>query len=93
MSVEDSAHRSGVSEHIEQLRAFARDILDAGFDGNLDGIDIQNLGIQHGLLVETVMDAPCGESCRCADYCTDDFPVTCFRFTDVLSKSGQEAAK
>lgn len=71
---------------LEQLRAFAQDILDFWPDGNADGDDVQSLAVKHGLLRPVSMPEPCGESCYCAEfYSPDEWPVNCFRKTPLVT--------
>jgi hypothetical protein len=65
----------------EQVTEFAREILLNRF-GTLDGGDLQDLGVKHGLLVPIEATEPCGEACVCVEY--DDFPQTCYRFGPAL---------
>lgn len=44
-----------------------------------DGGDIQEWGVELGLLKAVPVSAPCGEGCVCADY--GDFPMDCYRPT------------
>jgi hypothetical protein len=71
------------------LRAFARDVLgDWPVACGLDGFDIQELAVKHGLLVETTQTKPCDGVCTCSEYFDhDEFAdgVTCYRRTDLLS--------
>ena len=71
-------------EDFERLRAFACDILDNLPDGGIEGDDLQDLGVKHGLLVPTEVKEPCGENCYCAEY--GDFPMTCYRKSILLLK-------
>ncbi len=82
-----------VAKQKDQLLAFANDILDSWPDGgSLDGGDIQEYAVKHGLLRPTVVHEPCNsddpdQSCRCAEYCMpDEFSegVMCYRRADAL---------
>lgn len=75
----------------DRLRAFAQDILGNWPEiGDLDGFDIENLGVKHGLLkqVDPPPKKPCGERCQCAEaYDDEDFRddlVVCYRKTPLL---------
>ncbi len=62
--------------------AFGREILHRMLDhscgGDLEGGDVQDIGVKHGTLIEITMAAPCSEhSCICAE--VSDFPTTCLR--------------
>lgn len=68
----------------DSLLAFARDILAFWPEGGLDGDELQEAAVKHGLLVPETRYAPCGEegTCSCADYATpEEFAagVTCYR--------------
>jgi len=73
---------SALEAEKEQLRAFARDVL-RGFWEKEGGDDLQDFGVKHGLLIPTVMQERCGESCSCAEYGAD-FPATCYRYAPIL---------
>lgn len=66
------------------LLAFARDILTCWPDGGIDGPELQDTAVKHGLLVPETRYAPCGEegTCSCAEYAMpEEFAagVTCYR--------------
>ena len=64
---------------------------------DIDGGDLQSLGICHGILTETVHYKPCGEQCNCASLCNaEDWRsgVSCFRLSDwVLPLRGEVLVK
>lgn len=68
-------------EDVAQVRgliAFVKDVFAKVHDGHdLDGGEIQDLGVKHGLLQEVVVTKPCGDMCNCDD--ATDFPTTCYR--------------
>lgn len=73
----------------DKLRAFAQDIMDDWPDvGTLDGFDLQELAVKHGLLAETIHHKPCAEEgCNCAEMCDErDWQegVQCYRATSLL---------
>ena len=73
----------------DQLRAFAQDIMDEWPDvGTLDGFDLQELAVKHGLLAETTHHKPCAEEgCNCASMVDGrDWQegVQCYRGTPLL---------
>lgn len=79
--------------------AFGREVLETMLDhvygGDLDGGDVQEMGVKHGVLVETLVTEPCDEhSCICAESGDfpegRDFPTTCFRIAGADSR--EEAA-
>lgn len=72
----------------ERLRAFALDILEDWPDGcGIDGFDLQDLAVKHGLLEPVDAAEPCDpEHCWCAEYHgSDGFPVVCYRKTPLLT--------
>ena len=71
---------------IDQLRAFAQAVMGDWPDvGGLDGFDLQELGVKHGLLVGVMKHGPCSEEyCRCAEDGAD-FPGECFTKTPLLN--------
>ncbi len=73
----------------DQLRAFAQDIMDEWPDvSTLDGFDLQELAVKHGLLAETTHHKPCAEEgCNCASMVDErDWQegVQCYRGTALL---------
>ncbi len=47
---------------------------------NLDGFDIQDLAVKHGLLNPVTVTEPCGDNCNCLEWIApDEFPTTCYR--------------
>jgi hypothetical protein len=61
------------------LRGFCIAVLRVAQEGHdLDGSEIQELGVKFGLLSEVEQKEPCGDSCSCAEY--GDFPTTCYWF-------------
>lgn len=65
------------------LIAFAKDMLQPALHGvDLNGGDVQEAGLKHGLLRDVTAYWPCGDACQCADVA--EFPTTCYRFTEVL---------
>lgn len=73
----------------DQLRAFAQEIMDGWPDvGTLDGFDLQELAVKHGLLVATIRHQPCSEEfCSCAEMVDErDWQqgVDCYHTTPLL---------
>lgn len=68
----------------DALRAFAQDCMAEWPDewSGLDGEQLQEAAVQHGLLKPTEATEPCGEGCWCA--VNGDFPLTCYRKTPLL---------
>lgn len=76
----------------DKLRAFAQDIMEGWPDvGTLDGFDLQELAVKHGLLAETTHHKPCAEEgCNCASMVDErDWKegVQCYRATALLKPS------
>ena len=72
----------------ENLRAFAKEIMDHWPESGVDGDDLQEIAVKHGLLAPTVKYKPCGENCSCADHAgTDEFKngLVCFVKTKLLT--------
>lgn len=74
---------------IEQLRAFANEIMNCWPEGPwIDGDDLQVIAVRHGLLEATTQYAPCREEgCTCALDCDeDDFSrgIRCYQKTALL---------
>lgn len=76
-------HLQEMLKFYSQLRAFAREILSAWPEGGVEGDDLQDIAVRHGLLVPETRYAPCGEECcMCADYATEEEfieGVICYR--------------
>lgn len=75
----------------ETLRAFARDVMAAGPDGDVDGGALQEIAVTHGLLVPETRTEPCGDECACAEYYTRAEMadgVTCYRRAPLLRPQG-----
>lgn len=62
------AHQSPVSDELLRLRAFARRVLQAWPEGDLDGGELQEAAVAAQLLVPHTVTTPCGENCGCADF-------------------------
>lgn len=83
----------------DQLLNFARDILAHWPDGNyLDGRDIQNIAVKHGLLIPTIVYEPCNlenpdsKSYKCREYLdSTDFEAgaTCYHRAEFLKGGAQ----
>lgn len=73
---------------LRSLRAFARDVMgEWPHECGVDGFELQDLAVKHGLLVPVKMTSPCGEGCQCAEYYESDElaeGVTCYRKTELL---------
>ena len=73
---------------VAALRKFAQLIMRAWPHTDVDGGDLQDIAIGCGLLKPTEATEPCGEFCNCAD--VDDFPMTCYRATTLLTGAQQQ---
>jgi len=75
---------------IASLRAFARDVMSAWPHSDIDGCDLQEMAIKHGLIAlkDPAPTEPCGDGCMCADYATpEEFArgVDCYAKTKLLT--------
>lgn len=75
-----------LAQEVKQLRAFAQGVMQSWPIGDVDGGHLQDLAVEHGLLVETTQAKPCREEgCTCAEYlASDEFPTECYRYTNLL---------
>jgi hypothetical protein len=83
---------------LRKLRAFAADVLGDWPDcGSLDGAEVQDLAVKHGLLRAKypAPTKPCrDEGCACAEYYGTDFngefedTVECYERTELLGPNG-----
>lgn len=64
-----------LAARVAELRRFAVGILDLCPHTECEGI--QELAVNHGVLVEVTVTEPCGDNCECAE--VSDFPLTCYR--------------
>ena len=63
---------------MDKIKEFCNAILDISFMGlDLNGCDIQELAVKHGVLLEKKVTGNCEEYCACAE--VDDFPAVCYR--------------
>lgn len=65
---------------VAELGAFARGILELCPHTECEGI--QELAVNHGVLVEVTVTEPCGDDCMCAE--VSDFPLKCYRLSPSL---------
>lgn len=72
----------------DALRAFAATVMEAWPLGDVDGADLQDAAVKHGLLAPETRTAPCAEEgCNCAGYyAADEWAegITCYRRTVLL---------
>ena len=78
----------------KQLRAFAQAIMESWPEGGIEGDDLQEIALKHGMLAPEIRHEPCGEWCQCngiGGYDSDGWQrgVTCYRRTALL-KGGAE---
>jgi len=74
----------------KQLRGFACDVMQCWPEGDgPDGGDLQSMAEKHGLLRPETRHEPCDDEsnrCYCLEYVgREDFPLTCYRKTDLLT--------
>lgn len=73
-----------------KLRAFAQAIMESWPDGGIEGDDLQEIAVKHGMLTPEIRHEPCGEWCNCNSMnCldSDDWKdgVECYRRTALLT--------
>lgn len=84
----DAEEIERLSAENAHLLAFARDIMAAWPDGDVDGGALQEIAVANGLLVPETRTEPCGDECACAEYHSpEDMAegVTCCRRGPLLS--------
>ncbi|MBI6621156.1 hypothetical protein YA0783_22925 [Pseudomonas corrugata] len=68
---------------VEAMCAFANEMVSAAFEGgSLDGADIQDIAVKHGLLRIETRKGECCEGCACREY---GFPAECYRRTELIA--------
>ena len=72
-----------------KLRAFAVEVMAAWPEGGIEGDDLQEIAVKHGMLAPETRFEPCGEWCNCNSMnCldSDDWKggVECYRRTALL---------
>lgn len=74
-----------LDQEIDRLRAFAQAILKDYPEFIPEDFEIQDLAVEHGLLKGVEATEPCAPdgACWCEGY--DDFPQTCYRWTELLT--------
>lgn len=75
-----------------KLRAFANEIMSHWPEGGVDGADIQDYAIKHGLIEPVTRHNPCSESCYCSEFVSaEEFKhgITCFVKTELLKCKDQ----
>ena len=72
---------------MQRFKEFANAVIEESFEGgSLDGGQLQEMALEHGLLRELEVQVPCGDDCRCAEY--GDFPMICMRKTYEGDREG-----
>ena len=79
-----------ISSENKKLRAFAKAIMEAWPEGGIEGDDLQEIALKHGMLAPEIRHEPCGEWCQCngiGGYDSDGWQrgVTCYRRTALLT--------
>lgn len=75
--------RHHAERRVEALCEFANEMVSAAFEGgSLDGADIQEIAVKHGLLRIETRQGECGERCACREY---GFPAECYRRTELIA--------
>jgi len=72
----------------DALRAFSKAVMRSWPHDDLDGGDLQDAAIAHGLLIGILVSKSCSEQCRCAEYYAPDElagGVICYRPTPLLT--------
>jgi hypothetical protein len=75
-------------ENIKRLRAFAIDVMEPWPHAGIDGGELQDIAVKHGLLIQETRTESCGENCACEEY---GFPADCHRRIDWLLKPNVRA--
>ena len=89
MGISTMIELDAVRKERDQLRSFAQEIMEGWPDvGTLDGFDLQELAVKHGLIVATIRHKPCSEEyCSCAEMVDErDWKkgVDCYHATTLL---------
>ena len=66
-------------DELGQLRSFVDSVMAAWPEGDLDGGDLQEAAIAHGLLTPKECTGPCCVACFCAEYHGDGEAWICYR--------------
>lgn len=70
-------------QRAENLSVFSKEMIDAAFEGgSLDGAEIQDIAVKHGLLKIENRTEECGDVCACREF---GFPSECYRKTDLIA--------
>ena len=97
VSAEELSALLDAAEREAKLRAFAVDVMACWPHGDVDGGDLQEIAEKHGLLRPETRNQPCDEEpnrCHCLEYGgRDEFPLTCYRKTELLTETRGDAAE
>ena len=94
--IKAEARIAELQRELDALRAFALDVMgDWPDDCGVDGFDLQDFALKHGLLTETKVTAPCSENCWCVEYHGSDPEdwadgVICYKKTPLLLDATRE---
>ena len=77
-------------EENTKLRAFAVEVMEAWPEGGIEGDDLQEIAVKHGMLAPEIRHEPCGEWCNCnagvdVDGGEWERGVECYRRTELLT--------
>ena len=87
----NETHKAACAE-IASLRGFVKELFELADwpdGGDIDGFDFQDTAVKFGVLETEQRTEPCGESCNCAEYYSDDEwqdGITCYRIAAALTK-------
>ena len=90
IEIEQPKSVSNCADENKKLRAFAREVMAAWPEGGIEGEDLQEIAVKHGMLAPEIRHEPCGEWCQCNSMnCldSDDWKggVECYRRTALLT--------
>ena len=75
-------------QRADDLSVFSKEMIDAAFEGgSLDGAEIQDIAVKHGLLKIENRTEECGDVCACREF---GFPSECYRKTDLSALKPSE---
>lgn len=60
----------------KKLRAFAREVMESWPDGGIEGDDLPEIAVKHGMLAPEIRHEPCGEWCQCNQASEDTTATT-----------------
>jgi len=59
--------------------------------GTLDGGELQEMLVEAGVLIDVVVNEPCGERCRCSEYYGVAPPWVCYRLVTTRRPKPHQA--